>query len=208
VTKDEENRQNSKNLEWVVSEYNCYFQTALGFLDCGNKGKGKKYKDHHYFIPSSPIQTLTFLRIARNHIRKRDGKIRKMDHKSLLFFDCGCGIGNIILLSRSMGGYGRGAGIEYDKATYEMAKMLIPSADIINGDLVDFDHYDKYDVIYYYEPIISIRKRRIFINKLMNGAKVGAVIIGNGVGASDMRRSSKFRKVSRKTSLIYEKMRM
>lgn len=208
MTKGEENRQNIKTLAWVVSEYNRYFQIALGFYDWRNKGKGKRHKDHHCFIPSSPIQTLTFLRIARDHIRKRDGKTRRGGHKALLFFDCGCGVGNIILLSCSMGGYGRGAGIEYDKATYEMAKMLVPSADIINGDLVDFDHYDKYDVIYYYEPIISIRKRRIFINKLMNGAKVGAVIIGNGIGATDMRRSSKFRKVSRKTSRIYEKMRM
>lgn len=174
-----------RSLSRVAENYNYYFQMKLGFLpsypykDEKNKGPGEKHVGHYPFIPTYNLNTLIqCICEVRDYIRKRKGK---GPHSPLSFLDCGCGVGNIMLLVSNINGYGTVAGIEYDNATYKVAQELLPyNKDVMRGDLINFNGYCNFDVIYFYEPISSIEKRRIFYRKLMDDMKVGAIVIPNG----------------------------
>ncbi len=174
------------SLSKVVENYNYYLQMKLGFRpnypykDEQRKGLGEKHVGHYPFIPTyKPATLLQCLCEVRDYIRKKRG--RDPHNPSLSFLDCGCGIGNIMLLARSIDGYGTVAGIEYDNATHRVAQELLPyNEDITRGDLINFNGYGNFDVIYYYEPISCQEKSKIFYKKLISGMKVGAVIIPNG----------------------------
>ncbi len=150
-----------------------------------DKGPGIMHDGHYPFIPTYSISSLVrCLCEVRDYISKRD-KISGNPLR-LKFLDCGCGIGNIMMLAKRIDGYKSVVGIEYDSATYKVAKELLSqySDDIndkvIHNDLLDFRGYGKFDVIYYYEPISDVKKRNEFCKKLANNMKAGAVVIANG----------------------------
>jgi hypothetical protein len=178
------------HLDTVARTYIRYFQKKLGF-DYGGKKKGKRHEGHHCFIPYlDSANTVDHIRTAKAHIHKKKGG-------PLKFLDCGCGIGNIMILAYATGGFSKTDGIEYDLSTWRVAKDLAPpSSKVFRGDLIEFKHYADYDVIYYYEPISDPVKRNIFLKKVMDDAKVGAVIIAHG-GGGRLQKSKKFGKVRR-----------
>jgi len=45
------------------------------------------------------------------------------------------------------------------------------------GDVVNFNGYENYDVIYFYDPIGNTTKRELFLKKLIRDMKVGAIVI-------------------------------
>ncbi len=209
MKKSEEDRLNVTCLERVVSGYNRYFQNKLGFAP-ESKKKGKKHKGHYHFIPSTCSgNILNYLRIAKDHINKK----RKSSAYSLglNFLDCGCGIGNIMLLANAVGGFNRIAGIEYDLATYKVAKELMEHYTVIRGDLTNFPNYADYDILYYYEPISDGDKKLLFFEKMENDMEIGAVIISNG-GSMYFESNRRFKRLqivrSGRTVPIYEKVRM
>lgn len=178
------------HLDAVIRIYVTYFQRKLGFTWAGKK-KGKRHEGHHPFIPySDSAKTIDHIRVAKAHIlKKKSGPLR--------FLDCGCGIGNIMILAYATGGFFRTDGVEYDLSTWRVAKDLAPPmSKVFRGDLIEFKHYADYDIIYFYEPICDQRKRRIFLKKVMDDARIGAVIIAHGGGAS-LSGSKKFKKVRR-----------
>lgn len=178
------------HLDTVVSTYVNYFQKKLGF-SWEAKKKGRRHEGHHPFIPySDSTNTIDHIRVAKAHIRKKNEELLK-------FLDCGCGIGNIMILAHATGGFYKTDGVEYDLATWRVAKDLAPRySKVFRGDLVEFKHYADYDILYLFEPISDPKKRNIFYDKLMNDVKVGAVIIANG-GGGRLRKSKKFKKVRR-----------
>ncbi len=175
----------TRSLSIVVEEYNSYLQMKLGFRpnhpykDGQTEGLGEKHVGHYPFIPTyNPGTLIQCLCEVRDYIRKRGGKGSR---SPLSFLDCGCGIGNIMLLARSIDGYGKIAGVEYDNATHKVAQELLPyNEDITRGDLINFHGYGYFDVIYFYEPISCQEKSKIFCKKLISSMKVGAVVIPNG----------------------------
>ena len=203
-------------LSAIVGSYNSYLQAQLGFGtdgvfgEKGKKGPGKKRKGHYPFIPTYGAGSwLRCLFEVRNYIlakRKKDGK----RFRNLSFFDCGCGIGNIMLLARYIEGFEEVHGIEYDPATYEVAQKLMFSynSNVIQGDLAEFDGYGNYDVLYYYTPISCPKKSKIFYKKLMDGMKIGAVVIPNGHAFLFEQDSKRFKQLIGTTRRAYEKVKM
>lgn len=196
------------SLNNTISRYIYHLQGQLGFGPCAKK-KGKVHEGHYPFIPSGhSSRTLSYLHMAREHICKKRG-----DDYRPNFLDCGCGIGNIMLLARAIGGFDKVDGIEYDLATYKVAKVLAHSYDnnVFKGDLVKSRRFGNYDVIYYYEPISDQEKRMLFFGKLANNTKVGTIIISNS-GSSYFSENRKFKSIRRESKglryPIYEKMRM
>lgn len=200
----EKNRQNILSLVNVVECYISYFQAELGFGH-DRKRKPKRHKGHHPFIPThNPVKTLNYLRRARDYIRKRDG-IRYTAN----FLDCGCGIGNIMLLAHAVG-FDNVGGVEYDDKTCKFAKQLLGRrGKVFKEDLIEFKNYAYYNVIYYFEPMHCEQKRAIFMKKLVNDTKVGTILITNGNSAV-FRDSRKFKMVNPGQYGIpmYEKMRI
>ena len=193
------------HLDTAVRMYVNYFQRKLGFT-CGGKKEGKRHDGHHAFIPYlDSADTIDHIRIAKAHIHKKKGG-------PLKFLDCGCGIGNIMILAYAAGGFSKTDGVEYDLSTWRVAKDLAPPySKVFRGDLINFEHYADYDVIYFYEPISDPRKRNIFLKKVINDVKIGAVIISHG-GGGRIEKSKKFKKVRRACKYgpyypIWEKVR-
>lgn len=202
-------------LSAIVGSYNQYIQTQLGFGsdvvlgETGKKGPGKKHEGHYPFIPSHDVGSLLrcFFQV-RDYIlakRKESGK----RFRNLNFLDCGCGVGNIMLLVRYMEGFAEVSGVEYDLATWETARKLIPgySSNIVLGDLVEFDNYGHYDVLYYYTPISCPDKSSMFYKKLMSGMKIGAVVIPNGSSYLFEQDAKRFRQLPKTTRRAFEKVK-
>lgn len=174
MKQSEKDRKHAYHLKFIVGHYVGYFERELGFGISARK-QGKKHRGHHHFIPSSNVpEIIHFINLAKAHIRKKSDK-------PISFLDCGCGIGNIMILAKATGGLAHVDGVEYDPATWRVAKKLLKDSyirsKVFKGDLVNFRHYANYDILYFYLPISDPGKRKDFMNRLMNRTKVGAVII-------------------------------
>ena len=203
MTKDEKALADARCLDCVIDKYNNYFQDILGFGQHSEKKKRRKpHKGHYPFVPSrSSIRMIDSLREAKDHIQEK----RKDPYSRVSFLDCGCGVGNIMLLAGMISGFDIIAGIEYDPATYKIAKKLVPHYKVIKGDLAYFRHYADYDILYYFEPISLPKKRKAFMKKLANNMKVGAVVISNG-GSMHFAEHEKFERLPSLRS-CYEKVK-
>jgi len=92
------------------------------------------------------------------------------------FIDCGCGVGNILLLARETAGY-RTTGLEYEPEMVKIAKLLTPDSTILHQDILTYEDYKLYDVIYYHCPLSDKDKTNRFLDKICKDMKVGAVIV-------------------------------
>jgi len=168
-------RMQIHTMSTVIWAYTAYFQKMLGcFAGDGNQTKRKWTKGHHPFIPShSTREVISTLKMVREHmIAKRD---RDRFHV-LKLLDCGCGVGNILLMARALGGYSL-TGLEYDPRVCKIARILIMDAEIIRQNILTYKHYAQHDVIYYYQPISDNTKMCRFAKKVNNDIKVGTVVI-------------------------------
>lgn len=124
------------------------------------------------FIPKSVHVVLPQLIYAYDYLRK------KYDRHNFSFLDAGCGFGNIMMLA---GGIGFDVcGLEFDPVTIEFAASINPYwKEIRQQDILTYNGYGKFDVIYYYCPFCC-RKETEFEKRVENQMKVGAILIAYG----------------------------
>jgi SAM-dependent methyltransferase len=98
------------------------------------------------------------------------------------FLDCGCGIGNLLVVA-SVAGF-TSYGIEYDYQNVQRARKLTQNENvgerIIHGDIRYFDGYNFFDVIYFFQPMYERESMKEFTKKLAEDMRVGAFVIPNG----------------------------
>lgn len=185
----------------VINLYTDYFQRLLGCYAGDGNLRGKRWtKGHHRFIPSSSVgDVISCLRLVREYLT--DKQLKQDNHRRLIsLIDCGCGVGNILLLAVALGGY-RVTGLEYEPEVVEIAQLLVrtySSGDkhiVLQQDVLTYDSYKLYDVIYYYQPISNDKKMCIFAKKARNDMKVGAVIVTYGGGSQILRDDRRFRAI-------------
>ncbi len=194
----------AQTLVQVVGAYTRYLQKVLGCCPSMSSSQMSKWtKDHHRFIPSSNVrQIITCLRFVRDHLaRAYKKKHKSLMHRTFRFLDCGCGAGNILLLAHEIDGYST-TGLEYETEACEVARTLVPDARIIQQDILTFEDYAHYDVIYYYNPMTSDKKMGQFARKVQNDAKVGAVVITYGGGSSRLYGDKRFKDIFGKCGTI------
>jgi SAM-dependent methyltransferase len=128
---------------------------------------------HFHFIPRSMDQAIKMILAARQYLNDPT--------KQAKFLDAGCGVGNIVMMAYTFGfdAYG----IEYDVKTLNRGKRLFKQFDInadrlMRGDILKFNNYADYDVIYTYNPMQDGNLERKFEAKVLREAKIGAVLIG------------------------------
>lgn len=190
----------------AIRTYTDYFQKLLNCHAGPDNVKGKVWtKDHHKFIPSSnSLTVISCLRLVRNYIEDKHHSSR---YDVIRLLDCGCGVGNILLLARGLGGF-RVTGLEYEPEAVEIAKRLIGSyGTILRQDILTYDSYVLYDVIYYYQPISNTEKMIEFTTKAHNDMKVGAVVITYGGGSHTLRDDKRFKAIFSKYSSVPENIR-
>lgn len=133
-------------------------------------------RGHWPFIARNTHQIFSMLIPIRNYFKKKNNYQR-----SIKFLDCGCGIGNVVLIAKYLGFDAHG--IEYDKKTLDYGRKLFRQLDqdptrLFQGDLLEYDGFDRYDVLYLYCPMSRSIKEHEFEDRLVHNAKVGAVITG------------------------------
>lgn len=184
--------------------YNYYFQVKLGSIAPHWKKSNTK---HYCFIPSAANNAIDYIMFARNYLSTKASRRYK-------FLDCGCGIGNIIIMATKAGF--DATGLEYEADTFALAKDLLVGGynawgyeyyppKVIKGNALYFRHYKDYDVIYYYSPIKDRVLERRFVEKLTTDAKVGALILAYG-GDDILRNDSRLVHIEGRLG-IYEKIR-
>lgn len=140
----------------------------------------KRRKDGHFqFIPRRVDDLMRMLVYAHKYLTQEDSFKRPM------FLDCGCGVGNVVMLAEFAGfdAYG----IEYDKATLAAGKELLKEfrldpKKLFQGDILEYSDYQKYDVLYTFCPMVSTGKEWAFEQKLKHDMKVGALLLGMRAG--------------------------
>lgn len=186
--------------QMVVSSYIDYFRNELGHPEIENDGR------HYGFIPTGGLYHLY---IFRRLYKVLEAKKLKNKRKTWLerkekprFLDAGCGIGNMLLLAEACGF--RVSGIELDKKTHKIAEKLLHRDrrfydggrdKVFHGDILKFNKYKQYDVIYFYQPMSNGPLMSRFVWKLVKEMKVGAFIVPNGL-SGPFRTSGLFEDVS------------
>jgi len=149
----------------AINAYTKYFEKIL---DCYNT------EGHHKFIPAYYTRIIIIcLKLVYDHLATKHGA---EGPRPFQFIDCGCGVGNILLLARESAGY-KVTGLEYEPEIFEIAKLLVPNGTILNQDILTYDNYKLYDVIYYHIPLSDEDKTDQFINKIHKDMKIGAIVV-------------------------------
>jgi len=195
-------------LSSVIYEYNYYFQMKLGTVSPYWK---KSNPNHYCFIPSKQSDDVVRrIMHAQQHLRSQD-RIRE-----LKFLDCGCGIGNILVIASYLGL--DATGIEYELDTYKLGKDVFTFRSIhgrhirmIRGNIIFFQHYGDYDIIYYYSPIHNRRMQMMFVRKLAKNAKIGAIVIPYNIPyepcEGSFENNPSFRRIGSMETGYYEKIK-
>lgn len=180
-----------KALEKVIN-YQRSDYTKKSYQMCKEEGS-------YPFIPISTSRSLNDFIMLRNilygdisNIRSsKIHNIRKIwednisDNKNRMFIDAGCGIGNVMLLARATDLCYDIHGIEYFHDTYQKALNWLgiekggkyEHYEIFKENILDFDKYSAYDIIYYYRPFENMKLQSEFERIVEDNMKVGAVLI-------------------------------
>ena len=176
-------------LSYILKYYNDYFKRAVDpYL---HKGKRKINNNYYPFIPTPSCSTLGIVTVLDSLLLSiKKGTRAGYEPR---FIDCGCGVGNIVLLAKALGYVSHG--IEYDGKTCNIARKLVPNdCHIIRSNITKFRRYGNYDVIYFYVPIMH-EEMDIFVNRIHDKAKVGAYILSYGYNPKILFRSKKFKHI-------------
>lgn len=185
-------------LNETIREYVAYFQRLLKATP--EAGYKKSNKGYYSFVPSE--NSADVLSCLIEVVKYLNNGLQK----ELKFLDCGCGIGNIMLLANTVAGFAGVHGIEYETKTCEVARALLPSdCEVMHDDILHFNHYADYNVIFFFTPIKDLDKRNAFKEKLAEDIKIGSVIISYGRSRSFMDHS-KFRTIPATFGWAYEKI--
>lgn len=99
--------------------------------------------------------------------------LKKKFQYGATFIDAGCGIGWVVNLAKACGF--NATGVEIEPENVDIAKKVF-NADVRQGDILEWD-FSKYDIIYYYWPIIDEKLQKKFENHVEDQMKVGAVLV-------------------------------
>ena len=153
------------------------------------------YTEEQYgYIPTHPHNFAQALRVVKQDMRKNNPK--NYSNYGGTFLECGCGIGTILMVASSAEFGFEAHGIENNPKLVEVAKRLIGTDRIREGDISIFPNYGKYDVIFYYCPYCTESKEKAFELFLEKNVKPGAYIIAHHKREREAYLKSGFREVA------------
>lgn len=147
----------------------------------------------YHFIPHGSRLTASLILKARS-VLELNRKHRT--YPSYKFLDAGCGAGNVMLLAfkACFSVYG----LEIDPTTIAFAEKLeiLPGRGLIKRqNILTYKDYSKYDVIYFFRPIINELKQREFENRLKDQMKIGAILIPILAADTSITRDKRFKRI-------------
>jgi len=123
------------------------------------------------FIPN---YSLNLINILRELYKINDKALGTYPPDTRTFCDAGSGIGIPSFLFKVFFPYTFCTGVELNK---NVAGKDIFNDVVINDDILKFEGYGKFDVIYYYSPLRDDVLERVFEKRVEDQCKVGCVLI-------------------------------
>ena len=191
----------------IVQMFGEAVRRAKHQLDNGQVSKRMQKTGSYPFIPSSEMTTCRLFVLLGDKLRQtynEHGNDPKhwcygKDRWNRKFLDAGCGIGNIMLLARRLALASTCDGIEYDKKTIEAANrfpgMFVGGMKIHHDDILTFNKYNEYDIIYYYCPFSNGLLESFFEERLEDQVDVGTVIIPALKQSESMKKDYRFKRL-------------
>lgn len=119
------------------------------------------------FVGARMADVLAQLRVAR----------RATPARSPRFLECGSGFGFVAALARELGFTVTGVGVE---ASYvETSRRLFPSVRVEEADLLAFDRFGQFDVVYYYGPFSDHEVQARFERRIEADLRPGGIILAS-----------------------------
>jgi hypothetical protein len=167
------------------------------------------------FIPNGNNSIIRDFIDAKEIISK-DSRWSGFRKHNTLFLDAGCGCGNIMLIAAGTTICERIDGIEINKKAVRNANTLLLANpyekeaspierrdseycrkifNVMVGDILKFNHYNVYDIIYYYCPFINGKFEEKFETKVEDEMKVGAVIFAYSKRNNRISSDNRFEKI-------------
>ena len=164
-------------------------------------------QNHNYpYIPNSYKTIAEYLSTAISFISKY------IKHHRLRFLDAGCGIGNIVALASAIGF--KAHGIELNEEYLKIARKLTTCMEnkpyFECANIITFNKYHMYDLIYYYVPIQDHILQNAFETHLVRKMSVGAFMLPSGSlrGVEHATREGYFKRhIINNVTRIYEKIK-
>jgi SAM-dependent methyltransferase len=187
--------ENHKMLQIYRGMFNSIINSCRNEIESGESRQKCDKNGSYYFIPQSSDIVVRVLLQVKEFVETGGEKI---SNKS--FLDAGCGIGNILLHARAIG-FGNITGLEFDDKTIEIAKIFTGGTlRRFNGlikkqDILTFEKYHKYDVLYFYRPFRDDAKQIKFEERLYNSMKIGAIVIPILKQHSSMDKDKRFKRI-------------
>ncbi len=132
------------------------------------------------FVGMPALPTLALLRLARN----------ATPAKSPSFLECGSGFGFVAALAKELGF--NVTGIEIVPKYIELSRRFFPSVRVEEGDLLAFDRWADFDVIYYYGPFADDEVQARFELHIEDALRPGGIILANRKVSHEWRESDAF----------------
>lgn len=123
--------------------------------------------DYGYQYCHTPIN---FFLEALNLIKKRE---KTLINKN--FVDAGCGVGCLCEVARLNGLDAEG--IELIPVLCDISKQIFPKIKIHNMNVMNFNKYGEFDIIYYWLPFRNPELQQNFKLKIENEVRIGSYIV-------------------------------
>lgn len=160
----------NRQLEKMIEKYERFITPQL----VGEEYKRKQNSGEFPYISLRPQDFIEqYMLVMGKVINGSYGTSRRVK-----FVDVGCGIGSKLILANDLSLGVDLVGIEIETSYAEVARKLVPSADIRCQDAMTVD-YSEFDVIYFYCPFRDLKKERALEEHIVNTAKSGAYILAN-----------------------------
>lgn len=166
----------------IFNAYSAVFGTTASKKGKCNELHKDIFKSSHNFpyIPNNCEDITISINKAFSHITKKRNVEAQYGERR--FLDAGCGIGNIVTLASAIGFTAHG--IELNRGYLKIARRLTMCMRhkpyFKCADIITFDRYHTYDLIYYYVPIQDRVLQTAFEIHLVRAMKVGAFMLPTG----------------------------
>jgi SAM-dependent methyltransferase len=138
---------------------------SLGTWIAGGIGHLKNRPESWGFAGNPTLQTLTMLHVA----------LEGTSAKSPALLECGSGFGFVAALARELGF--SVTGIEVVPEYIELSRRLFPAVRIVEDDLLTWDHFGDFDVVYYNGPFAHDQIQANFERRIETRLRPGGIIL-------------------------------
>jgi SAM-dependent methyltransferase len=172
-------------------------QSSLRDWIAGGVGSLEGRPESWGFVSMPVAAVLEQLRVAE----------RATPARSPTFLECGSGFGFVGALAREVGF--DVTCVEIEPRYVELSRRLFPSVRVEEADLLAFDRFGAFDVVYYYCPFADDAAQARFEHRVEADLKPGGIVLAQRKLTDDWRASGAFELLSSDGSMAWaiQKMR-